>query len=332
MSDTAQRRDISDPLTIRKFVGEVQSPELLRMLLVLTVADIRAVGPGAWNGWKGQLLRELYHESDSVMSGASAPARGERVAEAKNGLIERLRDWSEAAREDATSHFGENYWLSFDTRELERNARLRARMADRKESFALAFDTSEFRSISEIAICTPDQPGLFFKLAGAIAASGGSIVEAKAFTAEDGLALDVFAVQDFEGRPFGDDAQIARLHKAIARALSGQLPRRAAIIRRPEAMRAAAFEVRSRVSFDNEASASATVIELQGADRQGLLFDIARGLFELQLSISSAIVATYGERAVDVFYVRDFSGNKLTGPDHLARVEARLMGALTPAS
>lgn len=331
MSDTAQRRDISDPATVRNFVGEVQSPELLRMLLVLTAADIRAVGPGTWNGWKGQLLRELYHEADALISGAPA-ARGERMKEAKERLLARLSDWNGSGRQEAVAHFGENYWLAFDTSELERNARLRAQVASGETVFAIKCDVSDIRSVCEVAICTHDKPGLFFQLAGAISASGGSIVEAKAFTGDDGLALDVFSVQDAEGAPFGDGAQIARLGQMIARTLAGEASRGIAAVRRPGAPRSSAFQVRPRVNFDNEASATATVLELEGADRPGLLFEIARALFELRLSISTAIVATYGERAVDVFYVRDLFGNKLAAGGHRARIEARLMQVLSAAS
>lgn len=330
MSDTAQRRDISDPTTVRKFVGEVQSPELLRMLLVLTAADIRAVGPGAWNGWKGRLLRELYHEADALMSGA--PARAERIAEAKQSLLERLADWNASLRDDATAHFGENYWLAFDSNDLERNARLRAQLAHAEEGFALRGEVSDVRSVCEIAISTRDKPGLFFELAGAIAASGGSIVEAKAFTGDDGLALDVFSVQDAEGAPFGSAAQLTRLRRAVARTLAGEMPGRAAIIRRPGTSRASAFQVRPRVNFDNDASATATVLELEGKDRPGLLFEIARALFELGLSISTAIVATYGERAVDVFYVRDRFGGRIVPGEHRNDIETRLMQVLSAAS
>jgi [protein-PII] uridylyltransferase len=332
MSDTAQRRDISDPATVRKFVAQVQSPELLRMLLILTAVDIRAVGPGTWNGWKGQLLRELYHEADALMSGAPAPARGERVAEAKNRLLASLADWSDAERRRTVAHFGENYWLAFDTSELERNARLRAPLENTEEIFALNCRVSDIRSVCEVAICTRDSAGLFFKLAGAIAASGGSIVEAKAFTADDGFALDVFSVQDIEGAAFGNEAQVRRLRQAITCTLAGEIPQGPAIVRRTGFTRSAAFDVRPRVNFDNDASAIATVLELEGADRPGLLFEIARAFFELRLSISTAIVTTYGERAVDVFYVRDRFGNKLDPGEHRARIEARLMRVLSAAS
>ncbi|MGH6876190.1 MAG: [protein-PII] uridylyltransferase [Rhizomicrobium sp.] len=331
MSDTAQRRDISDPQTVRDFVNAVQSPELLRMLLVLTVADIRAVGPGVWNGWKAQLLRELYCEAESVMSGRAVGARHARIHEAKETLSHRLSDWPAVLRADALAHHHDNYWLAFEEAQLERNARLRKLVKDGAEPFALHADIDPTRSICEIVVCTPDRPGLFSQLAGAIAASGGSIVEAKAFTADDGLALDVFSVLDAEGGVFGDAHRIAKLRGAVAHALEGRAPARAGLTRIVGARRAAAFAVRPRVNFDNAASAAATVVELEGADRPGLLHAIARAIFEESLSISTAIVATYGERVVDVFYVRDGSGHKVTAADRLAHLEARLLRALAGA-
>jgi [protein-PII] uridylyltransferase len=329
MSDTAQRRDIADPGTIRNFVAAVQSPELLRLLFVLTVADIRAVGPGVWNGWKGQLLCDLYHEADAVMSGGSAaPAQAERIAAARDSLSRRLVDWPDQARVDALSHHQDNYWLAFDEVQLERHARLRVRARERRDGIALDAAEDALRSISEISICTPDRAGLFAMLAGAIAARGGSIVEAKAFTTGDGFALDVFTVQDHEGKPFVEPRRIARLHQTIAEAMQGDSLARPTIAYGSGKRRREAFQVAPRVSFDNDASAVATVVEVEGADRAGLLFDIARAMFEQHLSISSAIVTTYGARAVDVFYVRDEFGRRISDPARLAEIGSRLSDVL----
>ena len=178
--------------------------------------------------------------------------------------------------------------------------------ADAKgELLAMATQSNTFRAVTEVVIYTPDHPGLFSRLAGAIAVSGGSIVDAKAFTTADGFALDVFSVQDTEGGPFGDPGRIERLRQTIAKTLAGQIIPRAVFAKRPPKKRATALHIRSRVNFDNEASSSATLIEVEGVDRPGLLYDVTHAIFESGLSISSAIVTTYGERAVDVFYVRD---------------------------
>jgi [protein-PII] uridylyltransferase len=331
MSDVAQKRDISDPKTVRDFVQTVQSPEMLRLLLVLTVADIRAVGPGVFNGWKGQLLRELYYEAEALMSGSdAAPGRAARVDSAKAKLRDTIADLPQGAQERAVSRQYDPYWLAFDETSYERQARMMAEADGQGELLAMAVANDALRAATEITIYTPDHPGLFSKLAGAIAASGGSIVDAKAFTTTDGFALDVFWVQDAEGGPFGDPGRVTRLRQMVEKTLAGQVSPRQIIAQRttPRKKRVAAFKVRPRVGFDNDASTTATVVEVEGPDRQGFLYDVTQALFESGLSISSSIVVTYGERAIDVFYVRDGFGHKIRHPDRLKSIEARLLKVL----
>jgi [protein-PII] uridylyltransferase len=327
MSDTAQRRDISDPRTVRDFVALVQTPEMLRLLLILTVCDIRAVGPGVFNGWKGQLLRELYYAAETMMTGGDqAPARGTRVAAAKDALAARLADLTPAQRERALARHYDNYWLAFDQDEQERHARLMARADASGELLTLAAESNAFRAITEIVLYTPDHPGLFSQLAGAIAMSGGSIVDAKAFTTSDGFAFDVFSVQDSRGAAFDDKDRLARLRQTIEKTLRGQIrPRQVLAGRRS---RASAFRITPIVRFDNNASQLATVVEIECLDRPGLLYDVTQAIFEAGLSISGSMIATYGERAVDVFYVRDGFGHKITHPARLEAVEKRLKAAL----
>ncbi len=250
MSDTAQKRDLSDPKTVRDFVQAVQSPEMLRLLLILTVADIRAVGPGVWNGWKGQLLRELYYEAEALMSGGDAtPGRAARIESAKAKLSEDISDLSPGIRERILSRHYDAYWLAFDDAAYERQARLMAEADAKGELLAMAAQSDAFRAVTEVTIYTPDHPGLFSKLAGAIAVSGGSIVDAKAFTTTDGFALDIFWVQDTEGGPFGDAARVARLRQAIEKTLAGEISPRHIIAERPaRKKRAAAFKIQPLAS------------------------------------------------------------------------------------
>jgi [protein-PII] uridylyltransferase len=304
---------------------------MLRLLLVLTVADIRAVGPGVWNGWKGQLLRELYYEAEAAMSGGDAiPARQARVAAAKAELEKRIADLPEAARKHALSRHYDYYWLSFDAASHERHARLTETADAKKQLLTLAAESNTFRSITEIILYTPDHPGLFSKLAGAISGSGGTIVDAKAFTTTDGFALDILSIQDTEGSPFGDSLRIERLRQQIEKMLTGQIRPATLFAKRGGKRRSSAFKVSPRVSFDNQASSNATVIEVEGLDRPGLLYDVTLAMFESALSISSAMISTYGERAIDVFYVRDGFGHKINHPDRQAAVEKRLLKALAP--
>jgi [protein-PII] uridylyltransferase len=329
MSDAAQKRDVSDPKTVQNFVRVVQTPERLRLLLVLTAADIRAVGPGVWNGWKAQLLRELYFEAETLMSGGdSSPARGARIEGAKKALEDHLDDFSEPQRRHALTRHYDPYWLAFDGSELDFHARLMRDADAKQQKLAVGAREESSTGVTEVVIYTPDHPGLFSRLAGAISVSNGSIVGAKIFTTSDGYALDVFRVQDIGGTHFGDGGRIDRLRLTIAKTLAGEIKPRAALAKRPPGRRAAAFKTRSRVNFDNDASIASTLIEVESADRVGLLYEITRALFEAGLSISSAVVATYGELAVDSFYVRDGFGQKITSNERLTAIESRLMKAL----
>jgi len=332
MSDTAQRRDLSDAKTVRDFVELVQTPEMLRLLVILTVADIRAVGPGVWNGWKGQLLRELYYAAENMMTGGDqAPSRTSRVAAAKAALEARIADLTPAQHDRALNRHYDNYWLAFDEDELERHARLTTKADATNQLLTLDATTNTFRAVSEILLYTPDNAGLFSQIAGAIAMAGGSIVDAKAFTTSDGFALDVFSVQDAEGKAFGDAERLDRLRKSIEKTLRGEVrPRRELAQRKVLRTRASAFTIKPKILFDNEASRIATVIEVECLDRPGLLYDITQAIFEAGLSISTSMVATYGERAVDVFYVRDGFGHKIVHPARLDAVERRLKAALAP--
>jgi [protein-PII] uridylyltransferase len=329
MSDVAQKRDLSDPKTIRDFVSVVQSPERLRLLLCLTVADIRAVGPGVWNGWKGQLLRQLYYEAEAQMLGGfGATARPQLVAEAKEALAKRLQGWTEDARQGALSRHYDAYWLALDSDAHERQARQMQEAADKREMLSLTANTDEFRSVTEVSIYTGDHPGLFSQLAGAVAMCGANIVDAKIFTTADGMALDLFSIQDADGRPLSDARRIQRLRETIARVLSGEVVPRTVIDARHVRRREEAFRVVPRVLVDNSASDTYTVIEVNGRDRPGLLHDLTRALFVAGLTIHSAQIATYGERAVDVFYVKDGFGLKITHAQRIEAVREKMLEAL----
>ena len=331
MSYTSFKRDLEDDKTIRDFVDLVQSPERLRLLLVLTVADIRAVGPGRWNNWKATLLREIYSRAEELMSGGlSAEGRDRRVKAAQGKLIDALKDFSE---EEIQRHLGLGYpayWLAFDTDALEHQARL-IRGADR-EGRPLTIDTriDRGRSVTEVTIYAMDHHGLFCRLAGALAAVGADIVDARIFTMTSGMALDVFTVQDTTGGAFESGDKLARLAVMVERVLGGQVrsAQEAVAQRTRQPSRTKVFHVPPRVLIDNHASSTHTVVEVNGRDRPGLLYDLTRALTSLSLQISSAKIATYGEKAVDVFYVKDVFGLKVTHDAKLAAIKERLLKAL----
>jgi [protein-PII] uridylyltransferase len=309
----------------------VQSPERLRLLLVLTVADIRAVGPGVWNAWKAALLRELYWRAEEVLSGGlTTEGREKRVEAAKHALAEALRDWPQ---EEIDAHLARgypSYWLSLDGETHRRHASL-VREAERAER-PLTIDTrvDPYREVTEMTIYAVDHPGLFSRIAGAFAVAGASVEGARIFTLANGMALDIFYIVDAAGGPFDRPVKIAKVTAAIEQTLSGRLRPMQELTRRTPKIpsRFAVFKVPPRVLIDNKASRNHTVIEVNARDRPGLLYNVTQAITRLNLIVDSAKITTFGEHAVDVFYVHDALGSKVENPAKLKRIRERLLEAL----
>jgi [protein-PII] uridylyltransferase len=323
MSGTAFQRDLMDPKTIDTFAALVQSPERLRLLLILTVCDIRAVGPTVWNGWKAALLRQLYSAAERVMSGGTlSGGRIERMKAVQAEVAQHLAGWSETDKEEHFARGYAPYWLSFPVDTLVRQAELVRRAERDKQPLAIEHRIQADRSVTEITIYTLDTHGLFARLAGAMAISGANIVDAKIFTLANGMALDTFWIQDLEGKPFDGPQRLARLAARVEISLSNRLD----INRELESQRSSwpkrdrVFTVQPRVLIDNNASDTFTVIEVNGRDRPGFLHIVTRALTRLNLQIQSAHITTYGERAVDVFYVKDLFGLKVVNADKLKQI------------
>ena len=332
MSRIAFKRDIDDPKTIADFVAKVQSPERLRLLLCLTVADIRAVGPTVWNGWKGGLLRELYNRTLEMMLGGLAEAREHRVQAAQDALTRELAglNWPAAEIEAHLARGYPTYWTGFDQPTHVRHARLVREAETIKAPLTVDSRIDSFRSVTEITVYTSDHPGLFSQIAGAMAVSGANIVDAKIVTMANGMALDTFWVQDSDGAPFNNPSRLAKLSAAIEQVLSGRmrLDRELAARKGRLPTRTAVFKVPPRVMVDNKASSNYTLIEVNGRDRPGLLYDLTAAMTQLGLQIGSAHISTYGERVVDVFYVKDVFGLKIEHGRKLDQMRETLLKAL----
>ncbi len=330
MSNIAQSRDISDPKTIRDFADIVQSPERLKMLVVLTTADIRAVGPGVWNGWKGQLLRTLYYETEPLVAGGHTQIeRGQRVSAAIGALRARLNDWPEGDVDRFIERQFPDYWLRTDTDQQAEHAALIQRAVTTGQSLVTAAKTDAFKAITELTIFAPNHARLLALFAGACAAAGANISGAHITTTRDGFALDTFLL----ARDFTTEEDELRRTKRIAEAidavLRGQVELATLIAkRRPGTYRAAAFKVAPEVIINNQLSDRFTVIEVAGLDRTGLLYDLTSTLSDLSLDIASAHITTFGEKAVDVFYVTDLMGKKLENIERHKTVRARLEAVL----
>ncbi len=329
---TAFKRDIDDPKTILDLAETIQSPERLRLLLILTVADMRAVSSKVWNGWKATLLRELYHRVAEVLAGGlSTTERDVRVQRAKQAAGGLLLGWS---GEDKTwfSDLGyPGYWLSFDPETHARHARL-LRDADQRQS-PLTVDTQPLpaRAVTEVTVYAADHPGLFSKISGALAVAGASIVDARIHTMTNGMALDTFWIQDAAGGTFEQPHRLAKLSALIEQALSGRIRLTQEIrklSRDTYGKRMRAIHAPPRVVVDNHASNTHTILEVNGRDRPGLLHDVTAAISEQGIQIASAHVTTYGVRAVDVFYVKDIFGLKVENERKLAGLREALLKAL----
>ena len=326
MSATAFKRDLSDFKTILDFAAVVQSPERLRLLLLLTVVDIRAVGPGVWNGWKRQLLGDLFEAAEEVLRlGHKQRGREERIA-AKQATLRAALAWDEPRFSALVRRLPEAYWVAEPDDVLLHNARMVAAAGDA----GLSIDAQVYpeRGATLVTVHAADHPGLFYRIAGAIHVAGGNIIDARIHTTRDGMALDNFLVQDPLGRPFDEAVQLARLRTAIEDALANRGKLADRLTARPAARtRSEAFEIAPNVLIDNGASNRFTVIEVNARDRPALLNQLAHALFQSKVTIHSAHVATYGERAVDTFYLTHLTGDRITDAGRLATLKDRLLGA-----
>jgi [protein-PII] uridylyltransferase len=329
MSDTAQKRDLTDPRTARDFAAAVKSPSRLKLLTVLTTSDIRGVGPGVWNNWKAMLLRSLYADTLEVLTGGTQQSRPDRAAVAKEALAAALKDWPAAEVEAELARHYPPYWLGFDAPTHVTFAELVRDLPEGETAMRIEQDFS--RDATQACFAMADHPGIFARLAGALALAGANVVDARTYTTTDGIATPAFWIQDAEGKPF-EKARLTRLRNAVTRTLRGEIVAGDALkdkdrIRKRERD----FVVPTRIDFDNTGSDIYTIVEIETRDRPGLLYDLARTLTANNVSIASAIIATYGEQAVDVFYVKDLFGLKLHAESKRRTLETRLRAVIGSA-
>jgi [protein-PII] uridylyltransferase len=329
MSSVAFSRDIGDPKTIRDFANIVQSPERLKLLLVLTIADIRAVGPSTWNGWKGQLLRGLYYEVEPVLAGGHTQLGSRDRVAAAQAAFRKAVGWPEEEVGKYLDRHYPDYWLKTETEKAVEHAAL-LRSAERAgRKLASDFKTDAFTAITELTLFAPNHPRLLALFAGACAASGANISGAHISTTRDGFALDTFLL----AREFDHDEdelrRAGRIAQTIERLLKGEIRLDALMAKRRERAGAlSAFTVAPEVLIDNALSHQFTVIEVAGLDRPGLLYELTNALSDLNLDITSAHITTFGERAVDVFYVTDLTDKKIANPARQKAIRERLLEVL----
>ncbi|MGC1957019.1 MAG: [protein-PII] uridylyltransferase, partial [Pseudolabrys sp.] len=327
MSSVAQSRDLSDRRTIENFAAIVQSAERLKLLTILTTADIRAVGPGVWNGWKAQLIRTLYYETEPVLTGGfSEVNRAQRVAIAQNEFREAMKDWPPERLEGYIAKLYPAYWLKVDLpHKIEHAKFVRASEdAGKRLATTVAFDAE--RAVTELTLLAPDHPWLLSIIAGACAMAGANIVDAQIYTTTDGRALDTISLSREFDRDEDEERRASRIADSIEKALRGELRLPDVVAKRgPPKGRIRAFAVEPTVTINNQWSHRYTMVEVTGLDRTGLLYELTATLSKLNLNIASAHVATFGERVVDVFYVTDLMGAQIASPTRQAAIKRALI-------
>lgn len=327
MSDVAQKRDLSDPRTIRDFAKQVKTRKRLDLLTVLTVCDIRGVGPNVWNNWKATLIRRLHGDTTRALEhGLEAVNRNQRSDEAQKALREALTGWeAKDIRTELARHY-DPYWQGLSTGAHVIFAELLRGLGEDEIRIDLHLDPDH--DATRAAFALADHPGIFSRLAGALALVGANVVDARSYTSKDGYATDVFWIQDADGHPY-EAARLPRLRQMIEKTLKGEVVAREALKDRDKIKkREREFRFPTHITFDNEGSDIYTMIEVDTRDRPGLLYDLTRALASAHIYIASAVIATYGAQVVDTFYVKDMFGLKLHSKAKQEALEKRLREAI----
>ncbi len=327
MSDMAQKRDIADPRTVRDFAKAVKTVKRLDLLTVLTVCDIRGVGPNVWNNWKAALIRALYRQTKRALEdGMEALNREERGAEAKRNLRAALPDWTAKELKRETARHYDPYWQGLHVTAHVDFANMLRDLPNDEIRIDLTPDVD--RDATRACFAMADHPGIFSRMAGALALVGANVVDARTYTTKDGFVTAAFWIQDIEGAPY-EASRLPRLKSMIEKTLKGEvLPRDALKTRDKVKKRESKFIVPTSITFDNDGSEIYTIIEVDTRDRPGLLHDLTRTLANANIYVASAVIATYGAQVVDTFYVKDMFGLKFHSKSKLANLERKLRDAI----
>ena len=327
MSDMAQKRDIADPRTVRDFAKAVQTVKRLDLLCVLTVCDIRGVGPNTWNNWKAVLIRALYRQTERALAtGLEDLNRENQGAEAKKTLRDALADWPRKALQIETGRHYDPYWQGLHVTAQVAFAELLRDIGE--DDIRIDLYPDKDRDATRACFVMSDHPGIFSRLAGALALVGANVVDARSYTTKDGYVTDAFWIQDAEGNAY-EARKLPKMRSMIEKILRGDVVARDVLKGRDKVKkRERAFRVPTSITFDNDGSEIYTIIEVDTRDRPGLLYDLARTLAASNVYIANAVIATYGEQVVDTFYVKDMFGLKYYSESKQRTLDKRLREAM----
>jgi len=325
--EIAHRRDLNDENLIFRFARSVGTGERLKMLYLLCVADLRAVGPAAWNAWKDALMRELFLKTIHLLEKGEGMGREiqDRTLRIQGEVIELLRGQVAAPRVSSRLvSIPPRHYAVYDAREIGRQILL----AEKLQEQAVALDGEEKaeEGCEEVTVAARDEPGLFAKISGVLTANHLNILSAEISTWENGVAVDTFRVQNLIDEPLFEGQRWTRMQKDLERVLRGEVSVGTLV----ESMTSPLFRKfrpsrrETRIRVDNQASDFYTIVEVYTHDRPGLLYRATQKIFDLGLSISMARISTKVDQVVDVFYVQDLSGGKIEDPEFIEKIGKEL--------
>ncbi len=333
MSKTAFRYELGDPKVIKNFAKQVRSIDKLKSLLALTVADIRGVGPDVWNDWKGALIKELYIKTYDLLKPPQEISEiTEPLKSSKELLIRYLnnRGVNDLDIKTYCSKFYNNYWGTFNLPSVVNHYEIFTSMKNYSKKLEVYLSNDSKLKATELLVITPDHHGLFSQISGLVASSGYDIVSAKIITRSDGYALDTFFLQNKERKPISDINLRKKLIETITKGLEGNFNIEKALnIKWKEIpARFRAVKAPIRVIIDNKTSDQYTILDIKCKNAPGVLYKITKIITSLGLQINTANVSTYGDRVVDIFYLKNAFGSKVDDNTTIEKVKNSILEEL----
>ncbi len=324
MSTLSQRRELTDRKVIADFSRLVQDRENLAMLYLLTYADISAVNPTAWTQWKAVLLQELYLRTLNFIEKSAVIVEEDKmrlatlIAKAKMSAGELFL--SEEVEAFLTT-MSEQYILYTSTGKIIDHLGMMKRLPD--EQLVIQHQHYPDKGYTELTVCAYDAYGMFYRTAGTIASKNLNILRAQVYTSKSGVMLDTFQITDADGKLCDYEPAWESVQRELRAALMNKVrPPEPGIYGRPQARFAA---ITPTVEFDNDTSETFTIIDVTARDKVGLLYQVTKALYDLNLDICSAKIVTEGSRVMDSFYVTDLLRSKITDSRRLHNIRESLL-------
>ncbi len=333
LSHVAQRRDLHEERTILETARLLRTPDRLKFLFIITMADLKAVGPGVWNEWKASLITELFIETLKAIEqgGINREVLLEKILLGRAFVEKRLSlDHSPEKVKAELDILTERAYMVYRPRVLSRLIDMKLKMGD--DPVHLSWRQVKRGGFTNLFVVSHDHPGLFSQIAGVLSANNVNILGAQILTRKDGVVFDVLHVTDSVMKPIQDKVKFRIVNRELKKAIAGDLDVEELFTSRnlslPLDRRDRTPTAPPRVEIENDISEEHTVIDVYATDMIGLLYRITSTLASLGLSIYTAKVSTKVDQAVDVFYVKDLEGRKITNVKELDRIRKTLLGVL----